>query len=205
MRRVLQWTGFTGGLGLAGLVLVAALFVARFLSLSEEYDPDTPLPVYDKVVVYTAHATMVAGGFVWGYREVAQEAFYLHVPGPGERTWRSDFPSASPRVQKHVQTLRDRIMGGQRSAQVRVTWAGYAPESQRFGLALNALDLTARRDGDSIVYTGVVECSYPEQAALSVTLVEGVTLTLEEGLYRALERSGWLHPYDARWTWREPL
>jgi hypothetical protein len=198
------WIRYAGLAALA-IAVVAAVAVGRFVALSADYDPGEPLSVPDRAVVYAGHATMVAGGVAAGYTEVAQEAFYLHVPGSGSRTWHSDFPSESPRVQDQLTRIRRALRQGQSSASAQVVWRSYTPENQRFGLALNPLDVTGRREGNQVVYRAVVECSYPRKARIDLPILGGLSIPLEEGLYRALERAGWLHPYDAVWTWTGPL
>lgn len=191
--------------GLGFFALLTLLGVARFVWLSSSFDPKEPLSLPDKVIVYSGHATMVAGGFLAGYPEVAQEAFYLHVPGPERRYWRSDFPAHSPLVQEHMAVLRKQIVNGQSRATTRVAWTHYTQANQRWGLALNALQLVAERSKGHIHYQGTVECSYPEDAPIVLPTGLGFGIPLNEGLYRSLEKAGWLHPYDAVWVWSEEL
>jgi len=192
-------------LGLSAVVLLFTLGVSHFIWINETFDPDEPLSVLEKTVVYSGHATMVAGGFLVGYTEVAQEAFYLHIDGPEKREWRSSFPSSSPRVQKALEGLRADLRSGARHATATVAWPRYTAENGRHALALNSFQITSKKAGDGgVIYRGVVRCSYPEDAP--VTIRTGLfAFRLNEGVYRALEKAGWLHPYDAVWRWREPL
>lgn len=192
-------------IGFAAILLLAVLGAARFSYISTSYEPSTVLPIYDKAIIYCGHAAMVAGGFVAGYPEVAQEAFYMHIPGPKEQQWQPEFPSRSPRVQKHVEALEAQVRSGASNATSRVAWTHYTPANQRYALALNPLSVEAERSNGKIHYRGTVECSYPEDALIRIHTGLGINIPLNEGLYRALEKAGWLHPYDAVWVWSEPL
>ena len=185
--------------------LLVMIGLSRFVWLSVSFDPSEQLSFPDKVVVYSGHAMMVGGGFVAGYSEVAQEALYLHIPGPDRRHWRSNFPAQSPLVQEHMEKLRKKIARGKSQASTRVVWHHYTEANQRWGLALNALRIIAERANGRIRYRGIVECSYPEDALITLPTGLGVGIPLNEGLYRSLEEAGWLHPYNAVWHWSKPI
>lgn len=179
--------------------------VAHFLWICQTYEPDESLSTLEKVTVYSGHATMVAGGFVTGHTEVAQEAFYLHIDGPDKRQWYSDFPARSPKVRAAMKRMNEKLRDDAPHTRSTVTWTHYTYENQKYGLALNSFDIAATvTDEGDVIYRGEVECSYPEDAP--VTLDAGpFEVTLNEGVYHALEDAGWLHPYRAVWWWKGPL
>lgn len=184
---------------------IALLGVSHFVWISHNYEPGDSLCFAEKLTVYSGHAAMVAGGFVTGHPEVAQEAFYLHIDGPEKREWFSRFPAGSRRVQKAMKKTNAKLKGGAPHARATVAWPRYTYNNQRYGLALNSFDIVATLtdDGD-VMYRGAVECSYPEDAP--VTIGPGsFQFTLNEGVYHALQDAGWLHPYTAVWWWDGPL
>lgn len=194
-----------GALTISVFLLLATIGALRFVHLSSFYEPGDKLSLVDKAIVYSGHATMVAGGYAVGYREVAAEAFYLHVPGPDRREWYSCFPSRSPLVQEGQRKVKQQIRSGAPHGTARVSWHGYKAATQRWSLALNSMHLVGKPNGEDILYLGVVEISYPEQSNTLIETSFGLSIPLEEGLYRALEKEGWLHPYVAHWYWKESV
>jgi hypothetical protein len=73
----------------------------------------------------------------------------------------------------------------------------------RVALALNPTTIggTARWEGGGwqVVHELRVPVDYPARAVLPLFRVDGRPLVIHEGLYDALERLGWLHPYTAVW------
>lgn len=192
-------------LTVATFLLLAAIGAARFVHLSSSYKPGDKLSLIDKAVVYSGHATMVVGGYVVGYREVAAEAFYLHVPGPARREWYSCFPSRSPLVQEAQRKVEQQIRSGAPHGTAHVSWSGYQADTQRWSLALHSMYLVGKPKGKDILYLGAVEISYPEESNTLIDTGFGFSIPLEPGLYRALEKAGWLHPYVAHWYWKKSL
>ena len=187
-------------------VLMALLFVwlpfveydRRVVELSAKLDNGpAAFSFRDKLGIYGLNGVMGGAGAVLGFPEVAIETLYLALPGPKTRVFESDFPLASPKVRKAV---AKRIKSGRAGTQ-NITWTYDTHESLRAGLALNSMLLKGEPVGDDWQFTGVVEISYPHRYRLVLAQVAGHTFQIEEGLFGMLEQAGWLHPYDAEWTW----
>lgn len=163
------------------------------------------LPLRDCAVIYGLNVVMGVGGFALGLPEVGAETLLLFLPGDGERRWDSDFAMASPRVRDEVARLGEELAASTRTeARSSVAWRTYwAPDdSPRVSLALNGpLRLEARKTSDGLAVTGRVDVRYPERSRFRIGRVAGVDLEIEEGLFYDLQERGWLHPYEARFTW----
>jgi hypothetical protein len=190
-------------IGVAAAAFIIALGFGHFLYINDTYEPGDSLNLAERVTVYTGHAVMVYGGYSVGLTEVAEEAMFLHFNGPERRRWASSFPATSPRVRAAMTGMKGELKSGAPRSTRTVQWPGYTPANARQALALNSFDIVATTTEDGmILYRGVVHCSYPEDgpARLDFGLF---TVTLNEGVYHALQDAGWLYPYRAVWWWEE--
>ncbi|HUB08749.1 MAG TPA: hypothetical protein VMB50_17205 [Myxococcales bacterium] len=207
------------GLGLAGSVAFASSFErdlgTRLLELARRKDAAT-LTFRDRLGLYGLNAVMGAGGWLAGFPEVAGETLALAWPGPPVRTWSSDFAMGSPRVRsalgKALAALPPSPEGTEvELATLRIAWPTYSrdEDSMRVALALNSpffLGGRARRTGQGrgwvVDLTGTAVVAYPHRFFLPLgVLPDGQPWGLDEGLFWALQRAGWLHPYTAEWHW----
>jgi hypothetical protein len=163
----------------------------------------------DKLGLSGFSICMGLAGRVW-YPEVAREHLYLHQRGPKIRRWVSSFPMESDSVRAHLRNYALRL------SKARVPMAEIALPEQRFtfdysrdpmriALALNPLTIRGKavKDGDDWVFkvAGVVPVKYPERARVQIPVPHLGTITIEEGLFYALQESGMLHPYLAEYHW----
>lgn len=206
--------------GWVALVLVASFgwrvlfreFARRHdgLSVQVQRYGSRGLTLRDRLGVYTLNLAMAAGGFVAGLPEVALEALLMSWRGPAERAFESDFAMRSVVVREAVVGFFGDLRaerGVEAVLPVRqVSWRSYDQDSPRVSLALNGpLRLSGRavreQGGWRLDLEGAVECRYPRYARLTLMRVGGQTLALDEGLFWALQETGWLHPFTARWRW----
>ena len=153
----------------------------------------------EKLGIYGLNLAMGVVGSAAGFPEAGVETLLLMVPGPSERVFESDFPMRSPKV-------REAALAMLRSPTPRtVVWAYEPSESARVALACNALHLTGKRVEENgrrgVQIRGRVDVSYADRYFLVMGRIPGRTIGIEEGLFRMIERAGWLHPYDAVWSW----
>ncbi len=168
------------------------------------------LSLRDRVGVYTLNLAMAVGGLVAGLPEVALEAWLMSFRGPLERTFESDFAMRSVLVRETVAGFFA-ALAAERGAEValparQVAWRSYDQDSPRVSLALNGplwLSGRAVREGGRwrLDLEGVVECRYPRSSRLTLARLGGESIALDEGLFWALQETGWLHPFTARWRW----
>ncbi len=153
----------------------------------------------EKLGIYGLNLAMGVTGAAVGFPEVAMETLLLTIPGGPVRNFESDFPMRSPKV-------RDAVAAMLVDSRPRtVAWAYSGQDSMRVALACNSLHLTGEPVVDDgrrgLRVSGRVQISYAERYFLVIGRIPGRTLGIEEGLFRMLERAGWLFPYDAVWTW----
>jgi hypothetical protein len=79
-------------------------------------------------------------------------------------------------------------------------------DSLRVALALNSplhIEATAYREarGWRLELRGRAAARYPRRSRTELGRLFGQALVIEEGLFAALQDAGWLHPYEAVWTW----
>jgi hypothetical protein len=79
-------------------------------------------------------------------------------------------------------------------------------DSKRVALALNSplrLEATAHRQrgGWRLEIRGRAAARYPRRNRILLGRPFGRELAIEEGLFAALQDAGWLHPYEAVWSW----
>ncbi len=196
-RRLIPAVGFTGvALMLAWLPFVEYDQRVQALSARLDRGPAAYSP-RDKLGIYGLNLVMGVSGGLLGFPEVAAETLLLAIPGPKTRVFHSDFPLASPMVRQEVAAMMKRKQPGSKE----LFWRYDASESFRAGLALNSLVLTGTPNEAGWTFTGVVQVSYPQRYRLVLGSFGGHTFQIEEGLFGMLERAGWLHPYEAAWTW----
>ncbi len=168
----------------------------------------------ERVRVATLNLAMGLGGYALGYPEVASETLWMFVPGPRVREWRSDFAMESPLVRQNVRELLEearrhgRAEGPVKLSRRRVLWTKRHLErdSRRVALALNSplfLDAVAYPEGEGwrLEIQGRAAVRYPHRNRVPLGRLFGQPLVIEEGLFAALQEAGWLHPYEAVWSW----
>ena len=171
--------------------------------------------VRDKAGVWILNVGMALGGALVGCPEAAVETLLLILPAPadGVRTFRSDFPAGSAKVQEALAGWRRANPQGRAGLlpEQRVAWvyARTGLREARYALALNAITLRGEviqaDDGAArLSVCGTVAVSYWPTTSIPLMSVQGRTVALEEGLYWRLQQEGWLSPYDAVWCWEEP-
>jgi hypothetical protein len=160
--------------------------------------------------IYLAGLARVAGGFLAGHREAAREHLYLYRHGPEVRRFDGDLAMASDKVRAPLAELAGRV--DDQVPQPRA-WAlaprtisfDHERDPKRVVLALDPMSLAAeaRREGTRwrIDVVGRVDVKYPRRGRVPLGQVRGAVLTVEEGLFWALQERGWLHPYVAEWRW----
>lgn len=204
----------------AGLVFVVGAlgtavpeYVARVDALRGTLDGGGPeaLSTRDLAGVWLLNLGMAAGGTAVGFPEVALETALLAVPGPETRVFRSSFAMGSPAVADVVDVYAASLRGAPGPEVTlparRVVFDAVRDHAgARVALALNPATISgvARRDGDvwRLDLQASVPVDYPASAHLRLFGVAGTDVVIDEGLYDALERRGWLHPYTATWGWR---
>ena len=70
------------------------------LNLHMESSQGHELSWQDKLSIYSLGILMGAGGFAFGYPEVAREHLLLYLPGPALRIWKSDFPMGAAAIRR---------------------------------------------------------------------------------------------------------
>jgi hypothetical protein len=144
---------------------------------------------------------VIEKGNIWGlnlmsaviaypfYTEVAKETGLMIFDGPKTRYFESDFFLES----KVIQQL---IKSGIKSGKLR--WPSkdyYSATEARVSLALNG-GYYKIVDGRFIID---VDINYPSKSEIRIG-TPYLQITVEEGLFNYLEKRGWLHTYNARWT-----
>lgn len=200
---------FVAGTGIVVMASPVSLweYVERVDALSARLGQGpAAFSTWDKVGIAGLNVAMAGVGAAVGFPEAALETTLLFVPGPDTRHFRSDFPMRSPMVQRAVCDALRR----ERSRRHRVVWSyPAADDSMRVALALHPFDLRltpveeAGRRG--VRAQGTIAVTYPTRYRLhlfSVPTPHGSrSVGIEEGLYGMLQDAGWMHPYDAEWTW----
>lgn len=168
----------------------------------------------ERVQVATLNLAMGLGGYALGYPEVASETLWMFVPGSPVREWRGDFAMESALVRQHVRDMMEEARRlGRAGAPVklsrrRVQWTkrDLGRDSLRVALALNSpliLDAVAYPEGTGwrLELQGRAAARYPSRSRTPLGQLFGQPLVIEEGLFAALQAEGWLHPYEAVWSW----
>jgi hypothetical protein len=134
------------------------------------------------------------------YPEASIETFYLIFQTENNiRKFESDFFLKSNKIKKIISQLSD-------SKEKKVSWnlSEYSilnPEA-RFALALNPCIIKKITIENKTYFEVKVRVSYPEKTE-AVLLDWPVRIVIEEGLFWYLQKSGWLHPYEAVWFTRQ--
>jgi hypothetical protein len=213
-----RWPALAVGvLGLtAGAPLAAWEIQHRLDVMAERLEANGwRLSTPERVQVATLNLAMGLGGYVLGYPEVASETLWMFVPGPRVREWRSDFAMESPLVRQHVRELLEeahqrhgRAEGPVTLSKRRVLWTkrNLERDSLRVALALNSplfLEAVAypQSSGWHLEIRGKAAVRYPHRNRVPLGRLFGQRLVIEEGLFAALQEAGWLHPYEAVWSW----
>jgi hypothetical protein len=168
------------------------------------------LPLNYKCAIWGGNIVMALGGAALGYPEAAKQTVYMIFNGPNKRVWESDFALSSPKVLEPLKWFSKNLPSKPTSSQIRMkpvslAWRGYKND-RRVAFALNGpakLSAEARFDGNDWIIKNsvVVPIRYPPKARVHLITIAGKPFYVEEGLFRALETVGWLHPYKAEWTW----
>ncbi|MBX2798136.1 MAG: hypothetical protein KTR31_10715 [Myxococcales bacterium] len=170
------------------------------------------LSVRDCAGLWLLNVGVAVGGTLAGFPELAQQTLLLSVRGPEERTWESDFPMGSIRVEEVVERYLHLARESRQDvvvlppSTIRMGTAGPRTHAQwRRGLALDPFTIegVAVRRGIEwmLELEGTVPVDYPPSATLELFRIGGVPVVVDEGLFDALEQRGWLHPYEAHWRW----
>lgn len=171
------------------------------------------LSMGDRLGVYLLGLWAIGlGAIVFG--EAAEELFYLYLPAEdGLRSFESDFAMASPKFKEPITSFSrslERLSSEKTSAEMkarRVAWKSYSGTmaENRVALALNPCTLSAsasRVNGRWLITaSAVVEVEFPPRSRVTLARFGDYRLEVEEGLFWALQESGWLHPYTAKWIW----
>lgn len=165
----------------------------------------------EKLAIYGSNLVMGLGGLVAGYPEVALETWLLTIPSDGTRTWHSDFAMESKKVRERVGKFARKLKRLPQSTkeyhfnETHIAWTDYVSDSPRVSLALNKLTLKADavREGNlwRIVLHGAVNIEYPLKSWVKLFKFAGHTFYVEEGLFGAIQKTGWLFPYKGHWLW----
>lgn len=208
----------------AALVLSALLFwktpvrefhgTLQHLKDKKEQNGPSSFSMSDTLGVYGLNVIMALGGFVAGFPEVATETLSLCSQGPPTRIWYSDFAMRSPKVRAEIHKLiefADNQGKGENPLTLpmtRIAWNGYSmrSDSARVALAVNSpfeLGGTAYREGAHwrLELIGRARVEYPHRSVLPLFSLDGERIEFDEGLFWALQKNGWLHPYVAEWRW----
>ena len=215
-----KWVWVGRGVAVGALIALSVVGVkpgARQLGrqleqLAGQYERGgaSALSTRDRAGLWGLHVVMAAGGYAWGLPEVSREAWRLNLPGRKTRVWFSDFPMRSPRVRAALlEIVDDEIIRSQETSHsTQVTWPDYKEtartDSLRVALALNCplvLDVEAIPHGPEHALNVVARCqvSYPRRGPIPIAVIDGQPIVLEEGLFHALEETGWMFPYTAEW------
>jgi hypothetical protein len=170
----------------------------------------------EKAGVYVLGLWMAVAGSVQ-YPEVARETLGLYSEASsGSRVYESPFAMRSARIRERIEGFRDSLpaQGSERQPiameVTRLPWSDYELDKseRRVALALNPclLDAAATwsEDGWVITARARVLVRFPSDSRTVLGTLFGRELVIEEGLFWALQECGWLHPYEAVWTWTLP-
>jgi hypothetical protein len=167
----------------------------------------------DKTSIYSLGILMGAGGFAFGYPEVAREHLLLYLPGPRLRIWKSDFPMGAAAIRRTLKPFAQGLTtlspgDSEATLSPKVVTFRYGRDPLRYALALNpaAVTATARRRPGSDVWTlqvrADVKVAYAERGRVVLPLpFSPRSLPIAEGMFWRLQQAGWLFPYTARWEW----
>jgi len=161
------------------------------------------LGLADLFALWGLNLLMAAAGLVLGFPEVAAETALLAAPMPAsvEVPAPGGFPACVPKVQQAVRRAEAR------GRPQRVSWSYTSVDSVRGALALNPATVHVRpiaqagQAGREVRVT--VPVDYPPRFRLRLGELGPVDLSVEEGLFHALEERGWLHPYQLTYRWTE--
>jgi len=196
------WWGLLGALA---VVPAPAEYQLRVRVLAEHR---AHLSTREAAGVWLLNLGMAAGGTLAGFPEVALETALLVFPDEdGVRTFRSAFPRGSYRVAAVVDTWAAACRGGRTRfgpAHLPLGYEGGHAEWRR-SLALSPVTLRGTASSDcTLTIEATVPVDYPDRAFLVLAPTPWGPLGIDEGLFDALEDTGWLFPYEARWVWTEP-
>jgi hypothetical protein len=164
----------------------------------------------NKAGLYGFSMAMGVGGLAV-YPEVAIEHLWLHHDGPQVRRWNSSFPLQAKAVRAHLAEFASRLTHANpktnRLAIPEETFAfEYGKDPWRVALALNPVSIrgeAVRKDGVWVLYvSGLVPVRYPRESRVSIPIPHTGELTIQEGLFHALQQAGWLYPYLAEYRWK---
>jgi len=169
------------------------------------------LSFIDKLAIYGSFHAMTIGSLAFWMPEIALENLLLSFPGRGDRVWHSSFAMGSNKVRGKVSSWL-RILESKPSTvdsvkfpMTQISWVGYENDSPRVALALNAFNLTGlatRNEGKwHLTLRGWVPVKYPKKSWTKLPLFGNKPFYIEEGLFWALQKEGWLFPYRAIYTW----
>lgn len=217
LARGVRWMALAvGGLGLSAGAPLAAWEIQHRLDVmaGRLAANGWRLSLPERVQAATLNLAMGLGGYAVGYPEVASETLWMFVPGSPVREWRSDFAMESPLVRQHVRELLEeaRRQGSAgapvRLSRRRVVWTkrNLERDSLRVALALNSplyLEAVAYPQGKGwrLELQGRATVRYPSRNRVPLGQLFGRPIVIEEGLFAALQDAGWLHPYEAVWSW----
>ncbi|WP_224370941.1 hypothetical protein [Hyalangium versicolor] len=217
LARGVRWMALAvGGLGLSAGAPLAAWEIQHRLDVmaGSLASNGWRLPLPERVQVATLNLAMGLGGYAAGYPEIASETLWMFVPGSPVREWRSDFAMESLLVRQKVRELLEEARRrGSTGAPVKlrrrsVQWTkrDLGRDSLRVALALNSplyLEAVAYPQGKGwrLEIRGRAAARYPSRSRTQLGQLFGQPLVIEEGLFAALQDAGWLHPYEAVWSW----
>ena len=166
----------------------------RYVAFGEQ-----SLGLGEVATAYLATVGMGLGGYLVGAPYAAMENLRLLTPNSGNIELVDDFPATSKKVQRAVAKSK---LQDSNTTHYPLVWQSYCEDSCDAGFALNGGTLTVRVAGESCTASAKVHVSYKPQyrrsTILSSTLVK---LEVDQAALHALQRLGYLHPYQLTYRW----
>jgi len=167
------------------------------------------LNILEKASIYSFAGVMAAAGLFHGYPEVAKEQAYMMWSGENKRTFKSDFAMQAPEIRHEAIKFAKRVQSKKNKTLVmrpRHVKLKYGKTPYRVILAINPPIMSAKATynkdkGDwEITYRVKVPVKYSKKYRNRIPTVAG-NIVIHQKIFWALQRTGWLHSYDAEWTW----
>jgi hypothetical protein len=167
------------------------------------------LNTLEKATIYSFAACMAAGGLAHGYPEVAKEQIYMLWEGKNKRSFESDFAMQAPEIQRAAIKFAKKVRNKKNkslSMSPRHIKLKYGKTPYRVILALNPPTMSAKavynknKKDWKITYKVTVPVKYSKSYRNKIPTALG-NIVIHQKIFWALQESGWLHTYDAEWTW----
>jgi len=167
------------------------------------------LNLLEKASIYSFASVITVGGLLHGYPEVSKEQAYMLWRGTNKRSFKSDFAMEAPEIRRAAIKFAKRVRNKKNKTFImppRHISLKYGKTPYRVILALNPPTMSAKaiynknKKDWKIAYKITVPVKYSKNYRNRIPTALG-TIVIYQKIFWALQQTGWLHPYDAEWSW----